>query len=245
MKYLVILSYDGSSYNGYQKQKHDKNTIQQKVEDALSTIFKTKIEIYASGRTDKGVHAIAQPFHFESDIKIPFSNLKKALNEILPLDIKIKKVSKAKDDFHARYSKIKKIYVYKIKNSDIIDPFDSRYVTYVKEKIDYDLLLEASKLFIGEHDFRNFTTNKASEVDSFVKKIFDVKVKRSTNRYEITFEGSGFLRYQIRMMVGAIIVVATGKKDISFIKNMLSPNVDSRCSYKADPQGLYLKEVVY
>lgn len=245
MKYLVWMSFDGSSYSGYQKQKHDANTIQEVVENKLSYLFSEKIDIYASGRTDKHVHALSMPFHFESDKIIPLKNIKKALNEMLPLDIHVLSIKHVDDAFHARFSSHHKSYVYKIINSDKIDPFKARYYTYVADKIDEELLKKAAKLFIGEYDFKNFTTNKKDEVDSFIKTIYDVKVNKSHNKYEITFDGSGFLRYQIRMMVGAILVVATHKKDISFITNMLNINCDNKCSYKAAPQGLYLKKVVY
>lgn len=245
MKYKCIVSYDGVDYNGYQRQKHDKNTIQEVIENVLSYIFKEKITIYGSGRTDKHVHALGQVFHFESEKQVPINNLKKAMNEMLPLSIKIINCEIVDDSFHARYSAHKKIYVYKIKNTTEKSVFEDRYYSYVKENIDVDLLIKASKLFIGVHDFKNFTTNKIEEVESFVKTIYDVKVKKSKQKIEIQFYGSGFLRYQVRMMVGALIVVATHKKDISFISHLLKDNVDEKCSYKADPQGLYLKKVIY
>lgn len=245
MKYKCIVSYDGYSYAGYQRQKHDKNTIQETIENVLSTIFKEHITIYGSGRTDKSVHALGQVFHFESEKKVPCENLKKACNEMLPESIAIIKCSNVKDTFHARYSAHKKIYVYKIKNDDKKDVFLSRYYTYIKEKIDVDLLKTAANLFVGSHDFKNFTTNKKEEVESFVKTIYDVNVKNKGKNIEICFYGSGFLRYQVRMMVGALIVVSTKKKDITFIERLLKENVDERCSYKADPQGLYLKKVIY
>lgn len=245
MKYKCIVSYDGYSFNGYQKQKHDKNTIQEVIENVLSQIFKEKVVIYGSGRTDKQVHAIGQVFHFTSEKKVPVENLKKACNEMLPESIKIRKCEKVNDDFHARYSSHKKVYVYKIKNNDNVDVFDSRYYCYIKEKINVELLKEASKLFVGIHDFKNFTTNKIEEVESFEKTIYDVKVKESKSKIEITFFGSGFLRYQVRMMVGALLIVATNKKDISFISSLLKPTTNEKCSYKAKPQGLYLKKVIY
>lgn len=245
MKYKCILSYDGFSFNGYQKQKHDNNTIQGNVENALSILFQEKITIYGSGRTDKQVHAYGQVFHFSSLKVIPLKNLKKALNELLVPGIIIKKCEYVSDSFHARYSVCQKVYVYKIKNSKIINAFDSRYYTYINEKLDIDKLKKACLLFVGKHNFKNFTTNKASEVESFEKTIYDVNVKKSKNIIEIEFTGSGFLRYQVRMMVGALIVVATAKKPLEFISNLLKENVDEKCSYKASPQGLYLKKVIY
>ena len=164
---------------------------------------------------------------------------------MLPLSIKIINCEVVDDSFHARYSAHKKIYVYKIKNTTEKSVFEDRYYAYIKENIDIDLLTKAAKLFIGKHDFKNFTTNKIEEVESFVKTIYDVKVKKSKEKIEIQFYGSGFLRSQVRMMVGALIVVSTKKKDIDFISHLLKENVDEKCSYKADPQGLYLKKVVY
>jgi tRNA pseudouridine38-40 synthase len=245
MKYKCIVSYDGVDYNGYQRQKHDKNTIQETIENVLSYIFKEKITIYGSGRTDKHVHAIGQVFHFESEKNVPLSNLQKAMNEMLPLSIQINKCELVDDNFHARYSSHKKVYVYKIKNTKTKNVFEDRYYAYIKEEIDIELLKEACKLFIGKHNFKNFTTNKIEEVESFEKTIYDVKVKQSLEKIEIQFYGSGFLRYQVRMMVGALIVVSTHKKDIDFISRLLKDNVDEKCSYKADPQGLYLKKVIY
>lgn len=245
MKYKCIVSYDGYSFNGYQKQKHDKNTIQESIENVLSTIFKEKITIYGSGRTDKQVHALGQVFHFESDKIVPVNNLKKACNEMLVDSIKILSCEVVDDSFHARYSSHSKVYVYKIKKGENINVFDNRYYCYIKESIDVLLLKKASALFIGKHNFKNFTTNKIEEVESFEKTIFDVKVKDSKDKIEITFYGSGFLRYQVRMMVGALLVVSTNKKDISFIENLLKDSVDEKCSYKAKPQGLYLKKVIY
>lgn len=245
MKYKCIVSYDGFSFNGYQKQKHDNNTIQGCIENALSILFKEKIIIYGSGRTDKQVHAYGQVFHFTSQKIIPLTNLKKALNELLVPGIIIKKCEYVDDSFHARYSVSKKVYVYKIKNSKNINVFDSRYYTYLNETLDFELLKKASLLFIGKHNFKNFTTNKIDEVESFEKTIYDVNVKKAKNVIEIEFIGSGFLRYQVRMMVGALIVVASLKKPIEFISNLLKDNVDEKCSYKASPQGLYLKKVIY
>ena len=245
MKYKCIVSYDGFSYNGYQKQSHDKNTIQSVIENTLSRIFKEKITIYGSGRTDKKVHAMGQVFHFTSEKTIPLNNLKKAVNGMLPESIQIQKCQWVSEDFHARYSSHKKVYVYKIKNKKEKNVFNSRYYAYMEEDLNVELLKNAAKMFVGTYNFKNFTTNKIEEVQSFEKIIYDVKVKNNHQKIEIEFYGSGFLRYQVRMMVGALLVVATGKKDISYIRHLLDENVNEKCSYKAKPEGLYLKKVIY
>lgn len=245
MRYKCIVSYDGSSYNGYQKQKHDKNTIQEVIENVLSQLFKEKIVIYGSGRTDKHVHALAQVFHFDSTIKIPVKNLLKAANEMLPDSIQLKSVCKVNETFHARYSAHQKIYLYKIKRSAKKDVFDDRYYCYLKEDIDLNRLKEASRILIGTHDFKNFTTNKIDEVESFVKTIYDIKITANKSKINLEFYGSGFLRYQVRMMVGALLVVATNKKDLVYLQNLISDKCNEKCSYKASPNGLYLKKVIY
>lgn len=245
MRYLCIVMYDGFDYYGYQKQNHEAHTIQQTIQEALKKVVKENVLIYASGRTDRQVHALGQTFHFDTTLNIPTEALLKGINSFLPKSIVIKKIKKVEEDFHARYRVKKKQYVYKIKNTTEISPFEVRYYAYVKEEIDVNKLKEVAQLFRGTHNFKNFTTNKENEVLSFEKTIYKIQIKQKKQEIEILFEGSGFLRYMVRMMVGAMLIVATNKKDISYVKNLLTLNSDEKCSYKASPQGLYLKKVIY
>lgn len=244
-RFLCTLSYDGYDYSGYQKQNHDKNTIQGIIEDGLSQLFHQELKIFASGRTDAKVHALGQTFHVDLDITISPKQLKHALNSILPPNIRIEKVKIVPLDFHARFSVKRKVYEYRIINQEEISPFQARYYAKVHAKIDETKLLQASKLFLGTHDFECFTTNKKEEVESFEKRIDDIQIQHFRNVFVITFKGSGFLRYMVRMMVGAMLVTATGKKDISYIRNLLEKTEKEKCSFKAEPQGLYLKKVEY
>ncbi len=245
MRYLCVVAYDGFDYYGYQKQNHEAKTIQQTIQEALKKLAKEDITIYASGRTDRQVHALGQTFHFDTNLNISNEAILKGMNSFLPNNIIIKSVKKIKEDFHARFNVKRKQYVYKIKNSIQINPFDVRYYAYIKETIDVDCLKAVAQLFIGTHNFKNFTTNKEQEVLSFEKTIYKVQIKQRKEEIEILFEGSGFLRYMVRMMVGAMLVVATNKKDISYVQNLLSLKSKEKCSYKASPQGLYLKKVIY
>lgn len=244
MRYKCIVAYDGYDFDGYQLQKHNPNTIQENIQKAISQVFKEDITIFGSGRTDKKVHAIAQVFHFDSNIKIPPKNLKKALNTYLPQGIRIKNVELVNDNFHARFSTHKKVYVYKIINSTNENVFNNRYFAYYKDKIDIDLLKKAANLFLGEHDFYGFTTNSKEEILDFKKNIYSINIKKNKNIISIEIEGSGFLKHQVRMMVGALLVVSSSKKDISYITSLLDQE-KLRCGYKAMPQGLYLKKVIY
>ena len=245
MRYKCIVAYDGYDYYGYQAQKHESRTIQNTIEEALKKMFKKDIIIYASGRTDRKVHALGQVFHFDYDNNITQEAILKGLNSFLPSDIKILKVNKVRDDFHARYDVKKKQYLYIIENSKIINPFYSRYVTYIKEEINIERLKQAATYFIGHHDFKNFTTNNEKEIANFEKDIYKIKITKNKQTIKILFEGSGFLRYMVRMIVGALIVVATEKKDFNYIKKLIDLQSIEKCSYKAEPQGLYLKKVFY
>lgn len=244
-RYKCVVSYDGYDYVGYQKQNHNPNTIQETIQKAFFNLFKKEIIIYGSGRTDAKVHALGQTFHVDLDVNITTIGLKNGLNSFLPESIRILKVSKIKKDFHARYDVKRKVYEYRIINKKEISPFESRYYAKVEEKLNLERLKQAALLFVGKHDFRNFTTNKVEEVETFEKTIYQINVKKKRNYIYIEYIGSGFLRYMVRMITGALIVVATEKKDINYIEDLLFLNSKEKCSYKAKPQGLYLKKVDY
>ena len=186
MKYKCIVSYDGFSFNGYQKQKHDKNTIQEVIENVLSQIFKEKIVIYGSGRTDKQVHALNQVFHFSSDKNVPVENLKKACNEMLPESIKIKKCEEVDESFHARYSSHKKVYVYSTHQtesySDNKDVVDASY--YLKKKLlEYNVDVKIEEGNISE--FMN--ANNYSYNYSYVASRYFVKEELKYN-YDLVID---------------------------------------------------------
>ncbi len=244
-KYKCIVAYDGFDYYGYQKQHHEPRTIQNEIEMVLSKICKEKITIFASGRTDRKVHALGQVFHFETNQNIPTDALLKAMNSGLNQAIRILKITRASKNFHARYSVKKKQYLYQIKNAQDLSPFEARYFALVKENLDFDLLHQAAQLFIGTHDFRNFTLNKPSEVLSFEKTIYQIQIHQRKNEIRILFEGSGFLRAMIRMMVGAMLAIASQKKEMQYLIDLLNLKSQEKCSYKAKPEGLYLKKVIY
>lgn len=245
MRYQCIVAYDGYDYFGYQIQNHEPLTIQQVIQEALQKLLKEKICIYASGRTDRKVHALGQVFHFDTSYDLKEKSIQKGLNSFLPQSIRILKVNKVKDTFHARYDVVSKQYLYRIQNTALDNPFLSRYVVFIKEPIHIDLLNQAGQLFVGEHNFKNFTTNREDEVSTFIKKIMKVKVKVTKKEIQILFEGSGFLRSMVRLMVGAMLAVATQKKDLTYIQSLLDLSSLEKCSYKAPPQGLYLKKVNY
>ena len=245
MKLLCCVSYLGTNYQGWQKQP-DTPTVQGEIEKVLSQILNKEISIYGSGRTDAGVHAENQYFHFEIEKTIDLDRLRYSANCLLPKDIFIKKITQVDDSFHARYSAKSKTYSYRILFGER-NPFKDALETSIPYEVDHNLLIESLKLFEGTHNFMDFTSKEEDE-DGFVRTIYSVETKfdENTNEFEVVFNGNGFMRYQIRNMVGTALAVASHKENIDFIKYHLS-NRTSReiVSYKASPEGLYLMDVNY
>ena len=243
MKILGICSYKGTNYYGWQKQVGF-ISVQSKIEEVLSQIYDTAITITGSGRTDAGVHAYKQYFHFVTEKDKDLKQLAYAMNKMLPEDIHILSLEKVADDFHARYNAKRKIYEYDIllKNKEVFN-YDLAYL-YPMD-LDIDLLKEALKLFEGEHNYQDFTSKEEDE-GNFIRTIYFIEVKQDKDLIKIRFEGNGFMRYQIRNMVGTAIAVANKKEDISFIKYHLDGNKKREIiAYKAPAVGLYLVDVIY
>ncbi|MGL5591696.1 MAG: tRNA pseudouridine(38-40) synthase TruA [Mycoplasmoidaceae bacterium] len=240
MRYLVNISYDGSNYYGWSKQKHE-ITIQDHLEKILSKIFKEKISIHCSGRTDKGVHALNQYFHFDSNMKIDTEKLVFILNKSINEDLYIKKIKLVDEDFHSRYSIKNKTYLYVI-NTSKKNPFMcSKELQYNKE-IDLDKLQEILNTFLGKHDFLSFST---SILKNTTREIYWIKVTKNSDKVKIKINGDGFLRYMVRMIVSYSLLVLEGKKDINSIKNLLLNPLKGSSIHKANPCGLYLYNVYY
>lgn len=246
MRILAIVSYNGTNYQGWAKQAN-KNTVQDTIEGVLSQYFNRPISIYAAGRTDAGVHAAGQRFHFDVDAdNVDLSRMQYSINCMLPVDIKIKNFEKVNDEFHARFSAKEKNYKYSIM-------FTSKNVFFyplmwlMPEKIDFDLLNEVLTYFQGTHDFRNFTS-KEEDDQNFVRTIYEVRIKKiDKSTINIFFRGNGFMRYMIRYIVGVSIEVAKGKMSLDKVKELLDPKTNERhiVSAKAPANGLILVDVIY
>lgn len=243
MRYLMTFSYDGSNYNGYQKQPNE-HTVQSNIEDALFKINSNKfVTIHASGRTDSKVHALNQKAHFNLDKKIDGSKLKHSLNSILPKDIYIKNVKEVKEDFHARFDVIKKEYIYKI-NIGEYNPLEVNYVMQYNKPLDIKKMKKALKLFEGEHDFTSFT--KANEIkETFGRTIYKTYFDVSNGIITITFVGNGFLRYMVRNMIGLLIEIGSSKKEVNEVGRLFELKDRTKAGITAEPNGLYLKNVYY
>lgn len=246
MRYLITFAYDGSKYKGYQKQLRVK-TIQWELEQALKEINNDKqVDVSASGRTDAKVHAYNQKAHFDLDIKITCDKLKQALNSLIPGDIYVKSVVEVKDDFHARFNVKAKEYIYKI-NMGEYNPLEKDYVYQYNKRLDLVEMERALKYLEGEHDFKSFS-KADDEKEDYVRTIIQTNIIREikdVNHFTISFLGTGFLRYQVRNMVGLLIEIGEGKRKSEDILEILEAKDRRKAGITAPGEGLYLKDVFY
>ena len=246
MKYFMTFSYDGSNFNGYQKQPN-KRTIQGEIENVLKEINNNmSVSISSSGRTDAGVHALNQRAQFSLDIDISPDRLIKGMNSLLPDDIYVKNIDMVDDDFHARFSAIGKEYIYKI-NMGEYNPLERNYIYQYCRKLDIIAMERGLKYLEGTHNFKSFTKSDDEIVD-YVRKISETSIvrdSRDVNKIIITFVGTGFLRYMVRNMVGLLIEIGEGKRKPEDVMDILKSE-DRRLAGKTAPScGLYLRNVFY
>ena len=243
MRFLIKFSYDGSAYSGFQTQK-GKETIQEKLEDALTNVNNHKrTYIVATGRTDKGVHALCQYGHADIDVNITEKKLKRALNSNLPDDIHVIDTKIVSDDFHARYNVKEKTYQYKI-NLGEYNPLERNYVYQYNYSLDINKMKEAIKYFEGEHDFRAFVTDN-KEKENCIRTITSTNIEQIQDKLIITFTGNGFLRYQVRNMVGILLRVGENKLSPKDVNKILQSKDRTKSGKTAPPEGLYLTNIVY
>lgn len=243
MRYLIRFSYDGTGFSGYQKQPGER-TVEGMLENALYNINNhTETRIFSSGRTDRGVHALGQVAHFDIDVNITLYKLKCALNSLLPEDIHVLSTEIVDKNFHARYNAISKTYIYKI-NVGEYSPIDRNHVYQYCKDLNFDNMCLAINDFLGEHDFKPFVSEEAIK-SSYVRTIYSVDMKKEGDIITISFTGNGFMKYQVRNMVGVLIKIGSGKLTTDSVKNILNGTMDKSKIITAKSSGLYLKEVVY
>ena len=236
MRCALTLSYNGTTYLGSQTQTETSNTILGNLEKVLKKLG-INFKVVASGRTDKGVHASGQVCHIDlPEFWNDLVKLQRVLNEMLPPSIHVKDVKEVSDDFHARYGAKKRVYRYLIKESNS-NPFEEEFITF-KKNIDLKVIKENIKLFVGERDFANFMKT-GSDVNSTIRVIYRAFAYKHKGVIVLNFEANGFLRSQIRLMVGALFQLNADeiKEQLSCIKkHKVRP---------AKSNGLYLSRIKY
>ena len=252
--YKIILEYDGTKYNGWQKQGNTDNTIQGKLESTLSRYFEQAIEIHGSGRTDAGVHALGQVANFKIDTKLISDNidlnphsLMNNLNRYFPDDIRILSLDEADIRFHARLNAKRKTYRYSI-CLDLASPvFTRKYCMLICDKLNLELMKEASKALIGTHDLKGFSDSKTkkSTIRTIESITFNEEIINNDKYIHIDFTGDGFLYHTIRLITGTLLSIGLQESNIDIINQILSTNNRKQVPFMAPANGLFLIKVEY
>lgn len=243
----LTLSYDGTDFSGWQVQP-DMATVQGALTSAIGRVTGEKVLPQASGRTDAGVHALAQVVTFVTESSVPTENFQKALNDILPASVRVLQVEEAAVDFHARHSAKAKTYRYRIHRGAICPPFLARYVWHYPYPLDEEAMASAAARVIGEHDFTSFAAvdpERENECISNVRQILSSSWESVEEEFVYTVRGSGFLHHMVRNLVGTFILVGKGTLMADDITRILEAKNRSQAGPTAPASGLYLVNVEY
>ena len=244
-RYQILIEYAGTNFRGWQVQKKGK-TIQGLIQEKVSHLLKEKINLFGSGRTDSGVHAIEQSAHFECKSNIDQANkFLKSINYFLNKQgISILKIKKKNDNFHARYSAKMRIYKYIIINRLGGPVLEKNRGWHVTKELDFKLMEKGAKKLIGTKDFSTFRASTC-RAKSPIKTLEQVKVKSSKKKIEIEFKSQSFLQQQVRSMVGCLKYLGEKKWSLKKFDSVIKSKKRILCAPPAPPEGLYLKRVIY
>ena len=238
------VQYEGTAYSGWQLQNDDR-TVQGEIEKALEILTKEKIRITASGRTDAGVHALGQVFHFDTSHDVSLKKICSGLNGILSRDVSIQNAFNVHNKFHARYDAVEREYRYYIYNHRQTSPFALNRTYWVRETLDLEYLKEVCQRLIGEKDFASFCKKRESQDINTVRVLKEISIEKFNNIIEITFKGNAFLHNMIRIIVGTLIEMHHQKDSPARIDEIIKKKDRDWGGPTAPPIGLYLYRVTY
>lgn len=244
MNYKLVLQYDGTKLNGWQKQGNTDNTIQGKLEAILEKMYGEPVEIHGSGRTDAGVHGLGQVANYHAPALFSEAEIRDNLNEYLSKDIRVLSVEKAEERFHARLTAKGKTYEYRIDNGKVANVFCRKYTMREEAPLDLTAMRQAASLLIGTHDFKSFCANKKMK-KSTVRTITSIVLEETKGMVTIRYTGNGFLYNMVRILTGTLIEVGRGKRKPEEIPEILAAKDRGMAGFTAPAQGLYLVEVEY
>ncbi|MBO5198628.1 MAG: tRNA pseudouridine(38-40) synthase TruA [Lachnospiraceae bacterium] len=241
----LVIAYDGTGYGGWQRTANaGKPCIQALLEERLTALLGETIHVIGSGRTDAGVHALAQTANFRCRVRKEAGELCRELNRALPEDIRIRSAEVVKNSFHSRYDAAAKTYEYHIDLRNPANVFTRRYCYQEQGELSEERMRKAGALLIGTHDFAAFSTSRG-DGRSTVRTIYDLSVERRGDAMVIAVTGNGFLYHMVRIIAGTLIEVGRGERRPEEITEMLAGGTRSLAGWMAPAQGLYLKEVQY
>lgn len=244
MNYKMIIAYDGSRYYGWEHQPNTELTIQGKLENVLSVMTGKDIEVIGAGRTDAGVHAKGMVANAHMDTDMSEQEICDYMNRYLPEDICVREVRVASDRFHSRYNAMGKTYCYTCYIGDLKPVFNRKYVYIPDKKPDVELMKKAAAYLVGEHDFKSFCGNPKMK-KSTVREIYDIDISVSGSYLNLTYHGSGFLQYMIRILSGTLLEVGIGKRSPESMKELIELKDRSKAGFTAPAKGLCLIKVDY
>ena len=243
MNYKLNISYDGTAYHGWQKQ-NNALTVCEVLEKATEKIFKHKIEMIGCSRTDAGVHAIDYICNFKSDLIIPVDKIPLAINTKLPGDIRVKSAEAEDDEFNSRFSAHSKTYIYKTCCSKILNPFLRNYAYHFPYDVNMEKIQKATKYFEGTHDFAGFMTQGSSQ-HTTVRTVNFLRAKCYDEMIEFEINANAYLYNMVRIISGTLLYVGIGRINPDDIPDVIKSCDRKRAGITAEPQGLYLKEILY
>ena len=244
MNYKLTIQYDGSRYDGWQRQGNTDNTLQGRLESVLSRLAGEPVELHGAGRTDAGVHAEGQVASVRLPGNRPSQEIESYVNQYLPEDIAVTAVEEADDRFHARLSAKGKVYRYSIRMGDTPDVFRRKYQYRVEGPLDVDEMRRAAELLCGTHDYRSFCSNKRYK-KSTVRTVHAIDMAVEGANLDITFRGDGFLYNMVRILTGTLLEVGLGERMAEDMPAVLAALDRTAAGKTAPAQGLCLVSVEY
>ncbi len=242
--YLLRLQYDGTRYEGWQKQKSTDRTIQGKLEKVLEEYCGQPVEVCGSGRTDAGVHAMGQMANVTLPGEQKPQEILEYVNRYLPEDIKVLEVSCVPPRFHARLSAKRKTYCYHIDMGSKKNVFERKYVYGFPFSLDVEQMRQAAAILEGTHDFKSFCGNKKMK-KSTVRTVEAIRIAQENGRISISYTGDGFLQYMVRIMTGTLLEVGLGKRSPESMEEIFKARDRGAAGFTAPPEGLFLMSVEY
>ena len=240
----LLLQYEGTRYQGWQRQETSDNTIQGRLEKLLTQMCGEKIELSGSGRTDAGVHARGQVANFHTVSLMPVDEMLAYINTYLPQDIAVTEVREASERFHSRLNAVGKCYHYLVWNSAIPNVFLRRTALEVPERLDVEAMQKAAACLMGEHDFQAFTSAKKTK-KSTVRRIDRIEILQEGALLTFVFEGNGFLYHMVRILMGTLLEVGMGQRSPESLLQILKSGKRENAGTLVPAKGLCLQEVYY